>query len=207
MDAIVRSPNRLLGNLSPDNFDLLASHLRTIELVHGAELVGAGDDLVDAYFPHSGVISLVVRFVAGHTTEVATVGRECLRGIGGAWWPHGAEHGRRPIAGRMFGHSNKVASGSCGAKQDLPNDTWATRAGELRSSAAIYRVFGFASRARPFRKLALARPGRHRYRRTAIHPGVSCANAGGETKRRVARLHRPSGCRAHSRRSWPHRDP
>ena len=51
MDTDVRSPNRLLSHLSPDNFDLLASHLRTIELVHAAELVESGDDLVDAHFP------------------------------------------------------------------------------------------------------------------------------------------------------------
>jgi hypothetical protein len=84
MDTDVRSPNRLLAHLSPDNFDLLASHLRTIELVHAAELVESGDDLVDAHFPHTGLISLVVRFIEGETTEIAMVGRESVFGASAA---------------------------------------------------------------------------------------------------------------------------
>jgi len=84
MDVEIRSPNRLLANLSSGNFELLAQHLRTIELVHAAELVESGDDLVDAYFPHTGLISLVVRFTTGETTEIAMVGRESVFGASAA---------------------------------------------------------------------------------------------------------------------------
>jgi len=84
MDFQARSPNRLLASLSCGNFDLLASRLRTIELVHGTELVESGSDLVDAYFPHSGLISLVVRLIEGEATEIAIVGRESVFGASAA---------------------------------------------------------------------------------------------------------------------------
>ena len=39
------SPNRLLANLMPSDFDLVRPHLRDLELVHGAVLAVAGDEL------------------------------------------------------------------------------------------------------------------------------------------------------------------
>lgn len=84
MEQIQRSPNRLLANLSPGNFDLIRYHLRTTELVRAVELVGAGDELVDVYFPHSGIISLVVRLTSGEATEIAMIGRDSLFGASAA---------------------------------------------------------------------------------------------------------------------------
>jgi CRP-like cAMP-binding protein len=84
VDTIPRSPNRLLANLSPGNFSLVSPALRTIDLVHAAELAVAGDDLTDAYFPHSGVISLVIRLTTGATTEIAMVGRDSVFGASAA---------------------------------------------------------------------------------------------------------------------------
>jgi len=84
MEFVQRSPNRLLAHLSPDDFDLVGGHLRTTQLVQAAELVAAGDDLVDAYFPHSGVISLVVRLTGGEATEIAMIGRDSVFGASAA---------------------------------------------------------------------------------------------------------------------------
>jgi CRP-like cAMP-binding protein len=84
MDNVPRSPNRLLANLSHADFELVEPHLRTLELVHAIVLATAGDELKDAYFPHSGIISLVVRLVEGETTEVAMVGRDSIFGASAA---------------------------------------------------------------------------------------------------------------------------
>lgn len=84
MDGALRSPNRLLANLSPADFELVESHLRPFELVHAIVVATAGNELKDAYFPHSGVISLVVRLVEGETTEVAMIGRNSVFGASAA---------------------------------------------------------------------------------------------------------------------------
>lgn len=84
MDLQQRSPNRLLADLNPGDFDLLGAHLRITELVHAAELVAAGEVMVDAYFPHTGIISLIVRLTGGEATEVAMVGRDSVFGASAA---------------------------------------------------------------------------------------------------------------------------
>jgi len=73
-------PNRLLASLSPDDFALLKPHLRLIKMVRGTVLVEGGGQIHQVYFPHSGIISLVVRLEEGATVEVATVGRDGLFG-------------------------------------------------------------------------------------------------------------------------------
>ena len=85
MDSAQRSPNRLLANLSAGDFDLIRAHLRTIELVHAMELVAAGEVSEDVYFPHSGVISLVIRLSSGEATEIAMVGRDSMFGASAAF--------------------------------------------------------------------------------------------------------------------------
>ncbi len=84
MDILAPSSNRLLAGLGPADLDLVKPHLRESELVHMAVLAAAGDELKQAYFPHNGIISLVVRLSEGETTEVAMVGRESLFGASAA---------------------------------------------------------------------------------------------------------------------------
>ncbi|MBR0980293.1 Crp/Fnr family transcriptional regulator [Bradyrhizobium diazoefficiens] len=84
MDSQHVSPNRLLAHLSPGDFDLVRSHLRTIDLVHAAELVAAGDEMAVAYFPHGGIISLIVRLTGGEATEIAMIGRDSVFGASAA---------------------------------------------------------------------------------------------------------------------------
>lgn len=47
---------------------------RTVALVQETVLVGAGDRLTKVFFPHNGVISLVVSLAGGGMIEVASIG-------------------------------------------------------------------------------------------------------------------------------------
>ena len=78
MDA--RHPNHLLASLSPADFELLRPHLKPFELVHEDLLFDAGEPANWVYFPHSGVISLVVGLDDGQLIEAARVGRDSLVG-------------------------------------------------------------------------------------------------------------------------------
>ncbi len=74
MAKTVRSPNRLLASLPSADFELFGRHLKTIKLVHATVLFEAGDAIKRVYFPHSGIISLVVGLKDGQTIEVAMIG-------------------------------------------------------------------------------------------------------------------------------------
>jgi CRP-like cAMP-binding protein len=71
---VAQSPNRLLSLLSPKSFAALQPHLKLVELSHGTVLGEAGSEITHVYFPHSGVISLVVELDAGDMIETAMVG-------------------------------------------------------------------------------------------------------------------------------------
>ena len=72
--------NQLLSALPRDQFDLLASHLTTVALSQGEMLVGAGEEFDQVYFPHKGMLSLLVVLKDGKAIETATVGREGVVG-------------------------------------------------------------------------------------------------------------------------------
>jgi CRP-like cAMP-binding protein len=74
------SPNRLLASLVPADFELLRPHLKPIELTHEAVLFEAGDKIDRVYFPHSGIISLVVELSEGRVIEAAMIGRDSMLG-------------------------------------------------------------------------------------------------------------------------------
>ena len=84
MDAIPHSPNHLLATLPAADFELLQPHLETIALVQEAVLVGARDRLTKVFFPHNGVISLVVSLAGGGTVEVASIGNDSIFGASAA---------------------------------------------------------------------------------------------------------------------------
>jgi CRP-like cAMP-binding protein len=84
MDAIPHSSNHLLAALPAAAFELLRPHLETIELVQEDVLVAAGDQLARVFFPHNGVISLVVSLAGGGTVEVAMIGRDSIFGASAA---------------------------------------------------------------------------------------------------------------------------
>ena len=69
------SPNGLLASLVPADFELLRPHLKPVEFKKEAVLYSAGDKIDRVYFPHSGIISLVVELAGGETVEAAMIGR------------------------------------------------------------------------------------------------------------------------------------
>jgi CRP-like cAMP-binding protein len=84
MSLTSRSPNYLLASLPPADFELIRPHLRSIEMVHQAVLARAGEPLTHVYFPHTGIISLVVRLFEGAAVEAAMIGRDTVYGAGAA---------------------------------------------------------------------------------------------------------------------------
>ncbi|TPQ29193.1 Crp/Fnr family transcriptional regulator [Bradyrhizobium guangdongense] len=80
MELTARPPNGFLSALSADDYELIRAQLRTVDLPHEAVLVETGDILKRAYFPHRGVISLVVKLAKGEHVQVAMIGRDSLLG-------------------------------------------------------------------------------------------------------------------------------
>jgi CRP-like cAMP-binding protein len=72
--------NKLLSTLPRDRLDLLAPHLSTKQLAQGLVLLEAGEEFDRVYFPHNGMLSLLVVMSDGKGIEVATVGREGVVG-------------------------------------------------------------------------------------------------------------------------------
>jgi CRP-like cAMP-binding protein len=79
--------NRLLQICPPEDKALLAPLLKTIHLPQGELLQEAGETIENIYFPHSGMISLLVVMRDGGGVEMATIGREgavnAVAGLGG----------------------------------------------------------------------------------------------------------------------------
>jgi CRP-like cAMP-binding protein len=74
--VVAQSPNKLLASLPAKIFEALQPHLKTVELKHGTVLAESGSTVQRAYFPHSGVISLVVDLNVGDMIETAMVGHD-----------------------------------------------------------------------------------------------------------------------------------
>jgi hypothetical protein len=61
--VVAAIPQSAIGKSESRRFELVESHLRTLELVRTIVVATAGDELEEAHFLHSGIISLVVRLV------------------------------------------------------------------------------------------------------------------------------------------------
>jgi CRP-like cAMP-binding protein len=72
--------NLFLSSLGEAELALLRPHLKTVDLPQGLVLFEVGASIRQAYFPHSGVVSLVVDLASGDTIECAMVGRESIVG-------------------------------------------------------------------------------------------------------------------------------
>src|SRR5262245_48471970 len=73
--------NRFLAALAPADFALLSPYLRNVSLERGAVLHEPGDEIEHVYFPHTGMVSLVVVMQNGASVETATMGREGAIGL------------------------------------------------------------------------------------------------------------------------------
>jgi CRP-like cAMP-binding protein len=75
------SGNRLLASLSDEAFALLEPDLRQVTLPQGVVCYGAGEPIDQVYFPHTGMISLLVTTGDGDMVETASTGREGAVGL------------------------------------------------------------------------------------------------------------------------------
>jgi len=55
-------------------------HLRLVELPHETVLFEAGDTIKALYFPHNGIVSILVDLTSGEMIETAMIGRDSLVG-------------------------------------------------------------------------------------------------------------------------------
>jgi CRP-like cAMP-binding protein len=79
-----KSPNRLLASLRPADLALLRPHLEPVALDQEAVLFNAGEVIDRVYFPHEGIISLVVVLKGGQAIEAAMIGRDSMVGASSA---------------------------------------------------------------------------------------------------------------------------
>jgi len=79
--AMAESPsNQLLASLPAPDLDLLLPQLRFVDLPQETILFEAGDTISRIFFPHSGIVSLVVELGSGEMIEAAMIGREGVVG-------------------------------------------------------------------------------------------------------------------------------
>lgn len=76
--------NRLLNSLSRPDFEALLPHLRVTPLKQKTVLFSEGEPVSRVYFPHHGVISLVVELSDGQEVEIAMVGLDTVAGASAA---------------------------------------------------------------------------------------------------------------------------
>src|SRR5262245_46807581 len=89
MDAKVQNhrENRLLAALAPKTLELLRCELRSISLNAGRTLYEPGGDIDQVYFPHGGLVSLLVVADDGQSVEIAIVGRDGAVGLQAGFGP------------------------------------------------------------------------------------------------------------------------
>lgn len=74
--ANFQSPNRFLNVQTQEVYDALRPHLKVVNLKFGDIVASTGEEVTHVYFPHIGVISLVVEMEIGDMIETAMVGRD-----------------------------------------------------------------------------------------------------------------------------------
>jgi CRP-like cAMP-binding protein len=74
------SANRLLASLAAADREQLLPHLRSVDLPQEMILFEAGAAISRVFFPHAGVVSLVVELGSGEMIEAAMIGREGVVG-------------------------------------------------------------------------------------------------------------------------------
>src|SRR5215207_8875898 len=78
--AMSRTSNLFLASLPEADYEVLRPHLKSVDLPQGRVLFEMGASIHQVYFPHSGIVSLVVELTAGETIESGMIGRESIVG-------------------------------------------------------------------------------------------------------------------------------
>jgi hypothetical protein len=71
-----QSPNRILNSLPQNIFAAVQPHLKLVNFKFGEVVADVEQSVSTVYFPHAGVISLVVEMEVGDMIETAMVGRD-----------------------------------------------------------------------------------------------------------------------------------
>ena len=71
-------------SLSAQDRDLLQPHLKQLQLPQGTALYRADDIISNVYFPHSGIMSMIVGVSSGQYVEAGMLGRNGVIGTGAA---------------------------------------------------------------------------------------------------------------------------
>lgn len=74
--------NRLLAALPPVEFKALVPMLREVSLRRRQILAEEGEPFEHVYFPHQGIVSLIVMTEEGRVAEAAAIGPEGVVGLG-----------------------------------------------------------------------------------------------------------------------------
>jgi CRP-like cAMP-binding protein len=74
------SPNHFLASLSARDSELVRPHLKARQLPQGEVIYSAEDTIEHVYFPHTGVVSLVVGLTSGQFVEAGMLGRNSVVG-------------------------------------------------------------------------------------------------------------------------------
>ena len=127
MSAVTRPPNRLLQALPSAEYAQLHPLLETVELTKETALADAGAPVQRVYFPHAGVVSMMVNLSDGQSVEIATIGRD---GIVGA---SAALHERPPLADAIV-----VVPGTASVMRAEDFREAANRSAEFRTLVALY---------------------------------------------------------------------
>jgi CRP-like cAMP-binding protein len=84
MPFSTNSPNHFLLSLSASDRELILPHLKPTRVPLGAYIFKAEETIERVYFPHSGIISLIVGFSTGQFVEAGMLGRNGVVGAGAA---------------------------------------------------------------------------------------------------------------------------
>jgi CRP-like cAMP-binding protein len=84
MQLTSNSPNHFLASLSANDRELIAPHLKPLQLPLHTVFFKTEGSIERVYFPHSGIVSLVVGLSGGQFVEAGVLGRNGVVGAGAA---------------------------------------------------------------------------------------------------------------------------
>src|SRR3954467_15891497 len=84
MPLSTNSPNHFLLSLSASDRDLIFPHLKKVTVPRETVIFKAEGTIEHVYFPHSGIISLIVGLSTGQFVEAGMLGRNGVIGAGAA---------------------------------------------------------------------------------------------------------------------------
>ena len=185
---MTQSPNRLLAALPANEFAAVKAHLKPIELPFETVVAEAGSSIKHVYFPHSGVISLVVELKVGEMIETAMVGRDGVVNAAAALdGKISLNKGIVQAAGTASIMAVEPCSQTRRSEQIVPRAAHTSRAGAVCTVAAVGSLQRQSLGREPHVPMAAVDARPWRQRRSDADAGVSRADAGGPAAERIDR--------------------